>query len=115
METDTPVNEIESLLERVETYAKTSYELAKLKSLNAATEVSTSLISRLSVIIMASLFVLIFNIGVALLLGELLGKNYYGFFIVAGFYLIASIVLHYFMYKWIKKPVSDSIILQALQ
>lgn len=115
MHTDTPVNEIESLLERVESYTKTSYELAILKSLHATTKVSTSLISRLSVIIAASFCVLIFNIGIALLLGELLGKTYYGFFVVAGLFLLTSVVLHHFMYKWIKKPVSDSIILQALQ
>ena len=69
----------------------------------------------MSVIIMFALFALIMNIGVALFLGELLGKLYYGFFIVAAFYLLAALILHFFMYKWIKKPISDLIIKQALQ
>jgi hypothetical protein len=73
------------------------------------------LVPRLSVIIMISLFALVLNIGIALLLGELLGKSYYGFFIVAGFYLVAGIILHFFLHKWIKKPISDLIIKQALQ
>jgi hypothetical protein len=85
---------IETLYERTEEYSKTSLELAKLKSL---------------------LFVLVLNIGMALWMGELLGKSYYGFFIVAGFYLIAGFIFHFFLHNWIKKPVSKLIITQVLQ
>lgn len=106
---------VEALYERVETYSKTTLELSKLKALNTTTHVVTTMISRLSVIIMLALFALVMNIGIALWLGELLGKNYYGFFIVAVFYLVAGIVLHFFLHNWIKKPISDLIITQALQ
>jgi hypothetical protein len=106
---------IESLFEKAEAYSQTTIELTKLKVLETTTHVTTTLISRLSVIIMISIFVLVFNIGIALLLGELLGKTYYGFFIIAAFYLIAGIVLHFFLRKWIQKPVSELIIKQALQ
>lgn len=112
---ETPASTIEILYERVEAYTKTTIELSKLKALNTTTHVTTTLISRLSVIIMLSLFALVMNIGIALWLGELLGKNYYGFFIVAAFYLVAGIVLHFFLHNWIKKPVSDLIITQALK
>lgn len=112
---ETTASIIESLFERVEVYGKTTYELAKLKSLETTTRVITSLVSRLSVVIMLSLFALVLNIGVAIWMGELLGKSYYGFFIVAAFYLVAGIVLHFFLHQWIKKPVSDLIITQALQ
>ena len=112
---DTPADEIEALLEQMEAYAKTNYELAKLKSLDKATEVSTSFISRMSVVVTVTLCLLILNIGIALLIGELLGKMYFGFFVVSGFYLLASIALHYFLHKWIKSPISNALIIQALQ
>ena len=112
---ETPSNLIEQLYERSEAYAKTSIELAKLKALETTTRVVTTMIWRLSVIIMMSLCVLVLNIGIALWLGELLGKSYYGFFIVAAFYLVAGLILHFFLHHWIKKPVSDLIITQALQ
>ena len=112
---ETATQSIESLFEQGETYGKTTIELSKLKALETTTVVVTSLVSRLSVIAMASLFVLVFNVGVALLLGDMLGKTYYGFFIVAAFYLIAAVVLHFFLSHWIKKPLSDLIITQALQ
>ena len=110
-----PSNLIESLFERAEEFGKTTYELSKLKTLRTTTAVVTALISRLSVIMMISMFILILNIGIALFLGEILGKTYWGFFIVAGFYLLAGIVFHLFMENWIKKPLFDLIIKKALQ
>lgn len=112
---ETPTTLIEELYERGEAYSKTTFELAKFKALESTTVVVTALIWRLSVIVMLALFALVLNIGIALWLGELLGKSYYGFFIVAGFYLLAGIVFHFFLLSWIKKPVSDLIITQALQ
>lgn len=112
---DTTSNVFESLFEKAETFGKTTYELSKLKALETTAVVASSLVARLSVVLMLSIFTLVFNIGVALYLGDLLGKSYYGFFIVAAFYLIAGIVLHYFLHKWIKKPLADLIISQALQ
>ena len=94
---ETPTASIESLFERAEAYGKTTYELSKLKSLETTTQVVTTLISRLSVVVMISLFALLSTIGIALLLGDLLGKSYYGFFIVGGFYLVAGIVLYFFL------------------
>jgi hypothetical protein len=64
---------------------------------------------------MITMFVFVMNIGIALWLGELLGKACYGFFIVAAFYLIAGILFHFFLYKWIRKPISNLIINQALK
>lgn len=112
---ETPATAFETLFERVEEYTKTSIELAKLKGLETTTEIVSLLVARLSVILMLSLFLLVFNVGVALWLGDLLGKNYYGFFIVAAFYLLGGIILHLFLLRWIKKPVSDLIITQALK
>ena len=112
---ENPVSLVESLWERVEGYAKTTYELSMLKLLQTTINIVNMLVPRISVIIMISLFALVLSIGIALFLGELLGKSYYGFFIVAGFYLIAGIILHFFLHKWIKKPISEAIIKQALQ
>ncbi|MES1219550.1 MAG: hypothetical protein ABUT20_28870 [Bacteroidota bacterium] len=106
---------IESLFERAETYGKTTYELSKLKVLETTTRVTTTVVSRLGVIIMISLFILILSIGVALLLGEVMGKSYYGFFIVAAFYLVTGIVFYFFLHRWVKKPLSELIIKHSLQ
>jgi hypothetical protein len=115
METTSPTLQIESLYEKSEQYAKTAIQLTKLKTLETTTVVVSSMVSRLSVIVVFALFTLVLNIGIALLLGDVLGKVYYGFFIVAAFYLLFGIVLHFFLQKWIQKPLSDFIIKEILQ
>lgn len=112
---ETPADSIESLFERAETYGRTTYELSKLKLLETTNIVVTSLIARLSTILMVAMFSFVLSIAIALWLGDLLGKAYYGFFIVAGFYLLAGIILHFFLHRWVKTPISELIIKQALQ
>ncbi|MDZ4682563.1 MAG: hypothetical protein SH848_19610 [Saprospiraceae bacterium] len=112
---ETRVDLFESLVDKAEAYARTTYELSKFKTLETITVVVTSLVSRLIVLSTISLFIVVLSIGIAFLLGDLLGKTYYGFFIVAAFYLLAGIVLKLFLHKWIKKPISELIIVKALQ
>ena len=105
---------IEPLFERAEAYGKTSYELIKLKAVDKTSDVLSTFVSRGAVILVLSMFIVIVNIGIALFLGDLLGKSYYGFFCVAGFYGIIGGVLYFFLHDKIKKYVSNSIITQML-
>lgn len=108
-------NLIESLIEKGEQYGKTSLELLKLKTLDKSADVTSTLVSWLIVVIFAVLFFLILNIGVALWLGDLLGKSYYGFFFVSGFYAVLALVFWIFRKQLIKKPINESIITQVLE
>lgn len=112
---ETPKNLIELLYDKIEEYGITTYELTKLKLLKTTAQVLPSLFSRLIVILVISAFILFLSIGIALLLGEWLGKLYYGFFILAVFFLLVGIVMHFYLHKWIKKPVADLIIKQVLK
>ena len=112
---ETPKSLIELLFEKAEEYGITTYELTKLKLLKTTVLIVPSLLSRLIVIFIISSFIFILSIGIALFLGDLLGKLYYGFFIIAAFYLVVGIILHFYLHKWIKKPVANSIIKQILQ
>ncbi len=106
---------INSLIEKGEQYGKTTLELLKLKTLDKSADVASSLVSWLIVVIFAVLFFLILNIGIALWIGELLGKSYYGFFVVAGFYGLLALIFGIFRKKLIKNPVNNSIIDQVLE
>jgi hypothetical protein len=104
-------NIMESLFERVEDYGLTTFELSKLKALETITSIFVSFLSRM---IVSSMILVFFNIGIALLLSEWLGKIYYGFFVIASFYLVAVIVLHFFLRTWIKDYLSNLIIIKSL-
>ncbi len=105
---------IERLFERIEEYGKTSYELLKLKAVDKTTEVVSTFVSRVYFVFFLSMFIVFVSIGAALLLRELLGKSYYGFFCVAGFYGIVGCIIYIFLNNWIKKCVGDSFISQML-
>ena len=106
---------IESLLERATEYGKTSYELVKLKALDKTSDVVSSLLPHSVVFVLIASFMLFFNLGLAFWLGEILGKIFYGFFVVAAFYVIIGIVIHFFMHKWLKKLFCNYFIKQVLK
>ena len=107
-------NLIEPLIERIEQYSKTSFELLKLKSLDKTADISSGLISRMLLVIVLSLFALTLNIAIALWLGDLLEKNYYGFLVVASFWALTAIVL-FFLHPIIKEHLNNSIITQMFK
>lgn len=110
METATEI--IESIIEKAEEYGRTSIKLTKLVALESVANVLSTLITQISVILVFSMFIFVVSIGASLAIGDMLGKLHYGFFIVAGFYLITGIVLRFVLGKWIKKAISDLLLKQ---
>ena len=106
---------LESLLERVAEYSKTSYELVKLKALDKTSDVVSTLIPHYVVFVIILSFMLFFNLGLAFWLGEILGRTCFGFFVIGVFYCITGIVCYFFMHKWLKKVVCNYIIKQLLK
>ena len=80
---ETKASTIELLFEKAEDYARTTAELTKLTVVDKSADVLSSLLSQMAVGVVVALFSLLINIGISLWLGELLGKTYYGFFIVS--------------------------------
>ena len=108
-------NLFETLLERASEYGKTSIELARLKALDKTTEIVSSVIPLSVVILLVVSSLLFLNLGLAFWLGEVLGKTYYGFLIVAAFYIVAGILIHFFLRKWVKRIVGDYFIKHILK
>jgi hypothetical protein len=108
-------NMLESLLERANDYGKTSYELVKLKALDKTSEVVSSFVPHSVVFVLIVTFILFLNLGLALWLGDILGKAFYGFFAVAGFYVISGITVHFFLHNRLKRLVSNYFIKHMLK
>ena len=103
-------SQVEALLEKVKDYIETRIELLKLKAIDKSSGILSTIISFLVLFIFSILFVILFSIGLALLIGDLLGKYYYGFFIVAALYIIIGLVVFYGRNKWIKPTVEKGMI-----
>lgn len=106
---------IESLFEKVEDYSRTTIQLFKLNTIDKSADLASSLAVKAVIFMFAAMFILSINIGCALWLGEVLGKSYYGFFAVGGFYAIITIPVYIFRHQWIKAPVNNAIITKMMQ
>ena len=106
---------VEMLFDKAEQYAKTSLELYKLKAIDKSTDVFASFISRVVIAAIVALFFLLVTVGLSLYLGEVLGKIYYGFFAVAGMYLLVGVILFAFRKAWLEDPFNDYIVSQIFK
>lgn len=105
---------IDELLAKATEYGKAELQLAKLKALDKASDIVSSSVPRLIVMLSATVFMLFLNLGIALWVGGLLGNLFLGFFAVAAFYGLIALILHLFMHKWLKKQVGNYIIKRIL-
>ncbi|HMI79897.1 MAG TPA: hypothetical protein VK484_13955 [Ferruginibacter sp.] len=105
---------VETLFEKAGDYLETKIELLKLQAVNTTSDVTSSIVSRFAMLLVITLITLILNVGIALWIGDMLGKMYYGFFLVSGFYIIVAALLYFFRSKWIKRPLHDRLIKKML-
>jgi len=98
---------IESLLDRATEYGKTSFEIAKLRTVDKTSDVLSSLVPNALYIVFLVWFMFFLNLGLAFLLGEILANVFFGFILVAAFYAVIALFVRFVIYKWIKKLVRN--------
>ncbi len=106
---------IETLVDKAWDYSSTTTELLKLKATDKVAAAISSLAVKTILFLIVAMFILIFSIALAMWTGEKLGKPYYGFLCVGGCYVIIAILIYSFRDKWIRQPVSNSMIRKILQ
>lgn len=104
------INKIENLISNAKEYAETRYELALLNIQDKIAELVSSIAS-LAVIGILSVFVLFFlSAGAAWWIGSVTNNPSMGFFCIAGFYLLLTVVIYLSRNSWIKLPIINAII-----
>lgn len=106
---------IEVLFEKVESYTKTTLELYRLKAIDKITDVFATLASGLIIAVIIALFFILISIGLALYLGELLGKTYFGFFALGGLYGIIALIITMNRRAWLEIKLNDFLINQIFK
>jgi len=105
---------IESLFSQSKEYAGNRIQLLKLKGIDKTSTIASLVITGVALFIVFILFFLFFNIGIALLIGDLLGKSYLGFLILAVVYAIAGFIVFKGRNKFFKTPVLQMLIKKFL-
>jgi hypothetical protein len=108
------LNSVKSLFKTAEDYVEARIGLLKLKAVDKFSTLIASLGSAFFFAIIIFLFFFSFNIGLAFWIGNLLGKIYYGFFIVSGFYLLVGLFFYLFRHKLLKNPLKNMVIKKLL-
>lgn len=106
---------IEKLYEKAERYSKTTYELVRLNTIDKTSDIISSLAIVITILVIAAVFTLFINIGIALWIGQALNSNALGFFIVSGFYIIVGIIVFLKRNELIKIPLDNLIVSKLLK
>ncbi|NMH28920.1 phage holin family protein [Flavobacterium silvaticum] len=101
---------VKDLAQKAEEFAKTNIELYKLKAIDKGTDVFSSVASAIIISLIFVFFVTMISFGIALWIGESLGHLYYGFLIVAGFYLLIGIILIVTKESFLENFLNDYIV-----
>ncbi|MGB8490599.1 MAG: hypothetical protein WCE64_06030 [Bacteroidales bacterium] len=101
---------IDTLMERVKEFTLAWLELTRLKAINRLTIVFSETLPDILIGVLGFTFLLFLNFAIAFLLGDALGKTYLGFLAVSGFYLLLSLVLHFFMRGWLRRTAGNYLV-----
>jgi hypothetical protein len=106
---------IGALIDKSKDFLDNKIELARLKTIDKSADVLSSVVVMVSMLVIGTLVIVFFSVGLALFLGGLLGSYHDGFFVVGGFYAIVLLILYVQRDKWIKIPISRELINKMLK
>lgn len=101
------------LAQIAESLTKTNLDLLKLKAIAKTADTASSIVQKYVVFTAVTIMITLLNVGLALWIGDMLGKIYLGFFILAAFYVLVVLILYYIP-SIIQAPVNNAIILKLL-
>ncbi|AZA50363.1 hypothetical protein EG346_20230 [Chryseobacterium carnipullorum] len=97
------------MIETIKEYASKRIDLLKIEATEKSS-LSAGLITYFVVLLVAfTFFIILFNFGIAFLIGKALDNTSYGFLIVAGFYVIIMALIVAFKNKLVNM-VADQVI-----
>jgi hypothetical protein len=105
---------IEALFNQSKDYAGSRLKLYKLKLVDKTGSIASAIATGIALAVILFIFFVVLNIGIALLIGDLLGKAYLGFLILAVLYAIAGFVVFKGRDKFFKTPVTQMLIRKFL-
>jgi len=97
------------MIETIKEYASKRIDLLKIEATEKSS-LSAGIITYFIVMLVAfGFFIILFNFGIAFLIGRALNNNSYGFLIVAGFYFLLMFIIAIFKKK-IVNGIADQVI-----
>jgi len=112
--TEQKVNDINPLVDGIDTYTKTNLELVKLKVIDQVSEITSKSITTVLFGVVIGLFTLNVNIALGIYLGEVAKNPWMGFLVIAGFYAFLAIML-FLTNNLIRTSINNTIIKKSMK
>jgi hypothetical protein len=100
----------EKLVDHIKDYLQTSAELIKLKAVDKLAAGFSSIAVSLVLLVLIAWVIILASIGAAFWISEGMGDGYSGFFIVAGFYVLVSVIVYLSKDTVIRKSIAHKVI-----
>ena len=101
---------VEELIKKIKEYFDIRIKLVRLTLTEKCVLIFAGLITNGIVVIFLILAFLLISLGLGFYLSELFGNSYAGFFIMAIFYFILSLVIYLTKEKYLEKPIVETMI-----
>lgn len=109
------LDKLDGITENLKDYVSTNYELIKLQATERTSVIGSGIISTIIIVIIGLLFFFALSLGVSFYLSALIGDTFSGFLIVAGFYLLLTLILYFGRKKLLETPIREKIIQKILK
>ena len=106
---------MEELARHARDYVKTRVEVVKLNTAAKVSTVTSNIVARIVAAVVFVFFLFFGGMAAGFALGEWLGKTYWGFLVVAGFYFLTGIIVWVAREKMIRIPIMNAIIQQLFK
>ena len=103
-------NKFESLAEQLKAYVNTRVAQVKLSVAEKLSNVAATVIAMLLAALVFFLFLTLFSVAMALLIGEWLGSLWLGFLIVSGFVLLTGLIIWLAKDRLFRIPIMNALI-----
>lgn len=110
MEDDKPKSVFSDLKDELINYVELRTELTKISSYEIISKLGASLVSALALVIFIFFFLFFLFLSLGFYFAKVFNSFYYGFGLIAGFYLFLLLIFILIKNKFIEKPIMNKII-----
>ncbi|MEP7168832.1 MAG: phage holin family protein [Bacteroidota bacterium] len=103
-------NKAEQLISNIKEYAETRFDIVSLNIQDKVSDVLSSIASAIVIALLGVFIIFFISVGGAWWIGQMLNNPSIGFFCVAGFYLLVTIIFILNRDKWLKLPMINALL-----
>jgi len=105
-------NSFSNTVDKITSFIEVKIEQIKIKLIRSSSKLAGNIIGIILISVFGLLFLLFFTIGIATLINHFMGSPFWGYFIIAGFYLFMILIFLGLMNtgkisSWIESALSD--------